>query len=76
MRRKPDPKKYSEIMGQKYHQKSRLEMIVLDCPDCQRLITHIYLGNFGNLLKPRHAYQCMHCKSLYVSPKKLKYKQP
>jgi len=59
----------------KFHQKEKLEMIVLNCRDCQRLITHIYLGNFGNLLKLQHTYQCMHCKTLYVSPKKLKLKK-
>lgn len=49
----------------------KLETIVRECGDCERETTHIYLGNFGAPWKNQYACQCMHCKTLYVSSRKL-----
>lgn len=55
----------------KYEKRVPLEVAMIECGDCERRTAHIHLGKMG-ILKPSYLYQCSHCKSMYVSLKKLK----
>lgn len=53
----------------------KLETILLNCENCKKETAHIYSGNFGVLWKKQYVYQCMHCKTLYVSLTKIRNKE-
>lgn len=66
-----NPKKIPELFG-KFHQKTRLEVIIKDCWNCRKPRTFVYLGNQGTEFNQKHVYECMSCEIHYVSSKKLR----
>lgn len=66
--------KYRHNKG-KLEKRVHLEVAMIGCDSCDRRTSHVYLGKIG-IFRPNHLYQCFHCKSIYVSPRKLKYKKP
>lgn len=55
-----------------YKKRVPLEVVMIECDTCDRITSHVHLGKLG-IWKPNYLYQCFHCKSVYVSSKKLKY---
>lgn len=55
----------------KFHQKTRLEMVVRDCWNCGKKTVYVYIGDFGEY-KREHTYECSKCGVHYISSKKIK----
>lgn len=67
-----NPQSISPRAFGKYHQMNRLETTIRNCFCCNKQITYIYKGDFGNKLKHQYTYECMSCGSYFISLKKLK----